>query len=109
MGDLWCNSGKVFTQEDGSPIHPDSITAWVKKFRMRHDLPEFTPHSLRHTNATLLIMSGIPVKAVSSRLGHSSQNVTNAIYSHAIQTVDAMASDIIEDVLKPLPTNVKRA
>lgn len=101
LGDQWQDTGKVFTQENGLPIHPDSITGWVAKFRECHGLPDFSPHSLRHTNATMLIMSGVPVKAVSSRLGHSSQNVTNMVYSHAIQTMDAMASEKIEDILNP--------
>lgn len=100
IGDRWEDSGKVFTQDNGKPIHPDSITEWVKKFTEKNDLPKFTPHSLRHTNATLLIMSGIPVKVVSARLGHADQNVTNAIYSHTIQTVDALASDVVGDILK---------
>ena len=99
MGDRWQDSGKVFTQENGQPIHPASVTGWVRAFREAHDLPHFTPHSLRHTSATLLIMQGVPVKAVSARLGHASQNTTNAVYSHAIQTVDAMASDVIGKVL----------
>ena len=99
MGDRWQDSGKVFTQENGQPIHPASITSWVRDFRKAHSLPHFTPHSLRHTLATLLIMQGVPVKAVSARLGHASQNTTNAVYSHAIQTVDAMASDVIGKVL----------
>jgi len=101
MGDRWQDSGKVFTQENGQPIHPTSITGWVRDFREAHSLPHFTPHTLRHTSATLLIMQGVPVKAVSARLGHAIQNTTNAVYSHAIQTVDAMASDIIGDILKP--------
>jgi len=101
MGDKWEDCGKLFTQENGQPIHPTSVTGWVRDFREAHNLPHFTPHSLRHTSATLLIMQGVPVKAVSARLGHASQNTTNAVYSHAIQTVDAMASDVIGDILKP--------
>ena len=101
MGDRWQNSGKVFTQENGLAMHPDSITGWVTEFRELNSLPYFTPHSLRHTSATLLIMRGVPVKAVSARLGHANQNTTNMIYSHAIQTVDAMASDIVGDLFRP--------
>jgi integrase len=100
IGDRWQDSGKVFTQENGQPMHPSSVTGWVRDFREAHGLPHFTPHTLRHTSATLLIMQGVPVKAVSARLGHASQNTTNAVYSHAIQTVDAMASDVLGNVLQ---------
>jgi len=101
IGDRWHDTGKIFTQENGLAMHPDSITGYVTEFRENNNLPYFTVHSLRHTSATLLIMRGVPVKAVSARLGHANQNTTNTIYSHAIQTVDAMASDVLGDVLKP--------
>ena len=99
MGDKWHETGKIFTQANGKPMHPSSITAWTKKFREANSLPEFTPHALRHTSATLLIMSGVPVRAVAARLGHANQTTTMTVYSHAIQTVDALASDIIGDIL----------
>ena len=99
MGDKWQDSGKIFTQENGLAMHPSSVTGWVRDFREANGLPKFTPHSLRHTSATLLIMQGVPVKAVSARLGHASQNTTNAVYSHSIQTVDAMASDVLGKAL----------
>ena len=102
IGQQWHDTGKVFTQWDGLPMHPDSITGWVAKFRKAHNLPYFSPHTLRHTSATLLIMQGVPVKAVSARLGHANQNTTNMVYSHAIKTVDAMASEVIGDILKPI-------
>ena len=100
MGDRWEYSGKVFTQENGRPIHPDSVTAWTQEFRESNDLPYFTPKALRHTSATLLIMSGIPVRAVAGRLGHANPSTTNTFYSHAIQTADALASDILGDIVK---------
>ena len=89
-------------------MHPDSITAWTAKFREANNLPYFSPHTLRHTSATLLIMQGVPVKAVSARLGHANSNVTNMTYSHAIQTADAMASEVIGDVLKPIDRRTEK-
>ena len=46
-------------------------------------------HDLRHTHATLLLQAGVPVAAVSARLGHANAAITLGIYSHA--TVDAEA------------------
>jgi len=108
MGDRWVDTGKVFTQENGLPMHPDSITKWTRKFRDANELPYFTPHSLRHTSATLLIMSGVPVRAVAARLGHADQNTTNVIYSHSIQSVDALASDVVGDILKTAKNSDRR-
>ena len=54
-----------------------------------------------HTNITLLIMAGVPLRTVAKRAGHSSTVTTSLIYSHAIQSADEMASEVLEDVLKP--------
>jgi len=92
---------RLFTTWNGSPIHPDSITGWFAELIKRHELPKVTIHSLRHTNITLLIMAGIPLRTVAKRAGHSSTVTTSLIYSHAIQSADEMASEVLEDILKP--------
>ena len=49
MGDMWNNSGKVFTSESGGMINPDTLSTWFKGFINRHNLPDIHYHSLRHT------------------------------------------------------------
>jgi uncharacterized protein (DUF39 family) len=41
-------------------------------------------HSLRHSHASILISEGVPIPVVSERLGHANQNITLAIYGHAL-------------------------
>ncbi|MCL2606484.1 MAG: tyrosine-type recombinase/integrase [Coriobacteriia bacterium] len=55
----------------------------------------FTFHELRHTQATLLIGSGVDIRTVQDRLGHSSASLTMNIYSHAIEQNDHSAADTI--------------
>ncbi len=100
LGDKWINSGKVFVQWNGKPIHPDTITKWFSDFIKQHDLPNITIHSLRHTNATLLIAGGADLRTVSKRLGHSNMSTTANIYTHAIQSADERAAQIFDDMLK---------
>jgi integrase len=104
MGDRWEASDRIFTQEDGKPIHPDSITGWFRDFIATTDLPHITIHSLRHTNATLLIAAGVPLRTVSNRLGHAQTSTTSNIYSHAICTMDEMAAEALDDILTPRRT-----
>lgn len=40
-------------------------------------------HDLRHSHATLLLDQGIPISAVSQRLGHTSITITTKTYLHA--------------------------
>jgi integrase len=49
-------------------------------------------HDLRHTHATLLLQAGVPVAAVSARLGHANAAVTLGIYSHATTDAEAAAA-----------------
>ena len=39
LGEFYENQGFVFSQENGSPMHPDSVTDWMSKFSKRHGLP----------------------------------------------------------------------
>lgn len=92
---------RLFIKDDFTPMNPDSVTDWTQKFVKRNNLPHFTPHSLRHTHATLLIAEGVSIPTVSRRLGHSSIATTSKIYVHAIQSADEIASNAIEDKLNP--------
>lgn len=101
MGGIWTDSNRLFIQENGKPIYPATVGLWLKKFRERNNLPYFTPHSLRHTNITLQIAAGVPIRQIAQRSGHSQTSTTTNIYAHAIQTADEMASHAIDDLLTP--------
>lgn len=80
-------------------MHPDALHKWFADFLKKHDLPSITLHSLRHTNASLLIANGVNLATVSKRLGHASTAITAQIYTHAIQEADAYAADAIDNIL----------
>lgn len=101
MGEGWQESGKIFTQYNGLPIHPSSVTSWLRKFTEKNGLPHVTPHMLRHTSATMLLMQGVPLKAVSRRLGHTLASTTSAIYGHSLRSVEDIAADKLEAMLTP--------
>lgn len=100
---------RLFIKDDSTPMNPDSLTDWTKKFVKRNKLPHFSPHSLRHTHASLLIASGVNIPTVSRRLGHSSIATTTKVYIHAIQSADEIASQVIDDKLNPKSNNNSKA
>jgi integrase len=51
------------------------------------DLPVIKLHEGRHTAATLALESGLDIKAVSDRLGHSTTRITADTYSHVRRVV----------------------
>lgn len=103
MGDRWKESDRIFTTIDGSPLHPDTLSRWFTKFIKAHsdELPYISLHSLRHTNATLQIASGVPITTVSKRLGHADTTTTGKIYAHAIMSADEAAAEVLDNILTP--------
>jgi integrase len=99
LGRKWQAQDKLFKRISGEPIHPDTINYWVKKFRTKHDLPRFTPHSLRHTFATLQIMAGVSIRTIQARMGHSQASTLLDIYAHAVRTADELATNALSDIL----------
>ena len=83
----------IFANPDGTPLKPDSISAAVSLLFRRLQLPKGTSlHSLRHTHTSHLLASGVPLPAVSARLGHGSIRTTQEIYSHMIHGQDDEAA-----------------
>lgn len=109
LGDRWKNTGYIFTKWDGEPMHPDSLYQWFSSFVKKNDLPPITLHSLRHTNASLLIASGVNLATVSKRLGHADTAITARIYTHAIKEADAVAAEALENLFLNHPHKQKEA
>ena len=106
MGDRWVDCDRLFTKPDGMPIHPDTIGCWLRDFIRAHDLPDISIHSLRHTNATLMINSGIPITTIAARLGHADPTTTSKIYIHAIQSADAAAAEQLDLIFTNRTANI---
>ncbi|MBQ8922114.1 MAG: site-specific integrase [Oscillospiraceae bacterium] len=98
LGTAWNGDDWLFTQWDGSIMHPQTPSKQFAKFLARHDLPHHKFHSLRHTSATLLLYSGVNVRQVQERLGHGSLKTTQ-IYLHSIQEADEQAASALQSML----------
>lgn len=99
LGDRWQGSRRIFTNADGSDMSANIPLHRLKSILKKNGLREVSLHSLRHTNATLLIQQGISIRAVSGRLGHSQTSTTMNIYAHQIQSADAAAADALDIAL----------
>lgn len=89
----------VFTSPEGEPIWPDSISSWFSKLIAKHpELPPITLHGLRHTNASIQLVAGVPLPTVSKRLGHSNSATTARIYAHFLKSSDDTAAEKLNDV-----------
>jgi integrase len=96
MGAGWGNEvGLVFTQPDGTPLYPQTITAAFKRIAIELGIPTIGVHGLRHSSATMMLASGISPKVVSQRLGHANVSITLDTYSHVLPAHDQAAADFI--------------
>lgn len=93
VGQDWMASGLVFTNEDGSLIHPDRFHNLFERHVREARLPRIRFHDLRHTHASLALQAGIHPKVVSERLGHASIAITMDTYSHAIPALQEDAAE----------------
>lgn len=99
LGAYYQDQGFVFAQDSGKPMHPDSVTDWLKKFSKRHGLPHINPHAFRHTMASMLYFNGVDSVSISKRLGHAQVSTTANIYAHIMEEADKKNADILADVL----------
>lgn len=71
----------------------------LQKLIEKYNLPQVSLHSLRHTNATIMIESGTDLKTTSDRLGHSQASTTMNIYVHQIKSSNEHAAENISKAL----------
>ena len=98
----WQDTGFIFTQDDGSPMHPDSITQWLGRFSDENGLPHIHPHAFRHTVASTLIANGVDLVTTAAELGHTDATTTAMIYAHQIAKARAAAAGIRAGVFATL-------
>ena len=100
------SDGWVFTNSDGKPVHPHSISQTFERIANRAGVPRVRLHDVRHTHGTLLIKAGVPVKVVSERLGHGNPAFTIDTYQHVLPGMQAEAARTIEKLLNEKPDSI---
>ena len=89
----------VFTNGVGSLIYPTNFRrdSW-HPLREKAGFDGLRFHDLRHTHATLLLMAGVPPKAVQARLGHSTIQMTMDTYGHLLPGIDEQAVKVLDGI-----------
>ena len=99
-GEMLQEEDYLFRQPNGDPMVPTTFTFRFKKILRQNGLPEnLNVHSLRHTNASLLIAQGVDVRTVASLLGHSQASTMLDIYAHAFDKKKREAQEKLGQVM----------
>ncbi|MBO1199084.1 site-specific integrase [Staphylococcus simiae] len=94
----------MFCNEFGDPL-PRSTTHNTMKYVTGKILGkgnELSIHKLRHTHATLLLESNVPMKVIQERLGHKSEFITSNVYSHVTEQMNHNAKDNFETYIRDI-------
>jgi integrase len=108
FGTDYVDNNLIFCQPCGQYYSPDRLGARVVELMRDSGLPGVSLHSLRHSHASILLSNGVPTAVVSQRLGHADQNITLAIYSHALPADARAAAKIWNDSMADVISSARR-
>jgi len=94
----------IFSDLDGQPINPNTVTSAFNKIAKRSGL-NLRSHDLRHTHATLMLKSGVHPKIVSERLRHATVAFTLDTYSHIVPGLQEAAARAFDNVFSASVTS----
>ncbi|WP_425565062.1 tyrosine-type recombinase/integrase [Nonomuraea bangladeshensis] len=85
--DLGSDTGVLFTQPDGSRLHPRHVSDQFLWLACLAGLPPIRLHDLRHGAASLMLGAGVEIKVVQETLGHTSSAFTADTYTSIYRQV----------------------
>lgn len=102
LGELWVQSGLVFTNDVGSPLDGQAVYKAYKRMLSYNGLPQIRIHDLRHTAATLMLQNGDDYKTLQDALGHHSAGFTLDTYGHVTDRMKKESADRMEAFIQSL-------
>lgn len=100
-GEVYEDNNIVFATTLGKYIDAKNLFRSYKNLLRNAGIEHKKFHCLRHTYATKLFESNIPLKTISMLLGHSSIEITANIYTHVIPKQKIDAAEKLNSILKP--------
>lgn len=100
----WTDSGFVFTDNLGRPLHPQHVTDAFYWLSYQANLPPVRLHDLRHGAATIMLAAGVELKVVQETLGHVSSTFTRDTYASVYPEIAAAAAESTAALIAALPT-----
>jgi site-specific recombinase XerD len=100
---MYQDNGFIFAREDGHPQLRKVVETRLKRLLKKAWITKnITPHSFRHTHASLMFEAGANIKEVMEQLGHTDTKTTMTIYTHVTQSMKEKASHQFSKLMKDL-------
>jgi integrase len=105
--DIWTDTDYVLSSIHGKPLAYSTVRkAFLRALDSAGISRDVTPHTLRHTFASVCFERGVHPGKVQHWMGHSSSRVTQDLYSHMMPGMSDELVELMEDVLKSPTTTV---
>jgi integrase len=89
-------SSFVFVTENGKPFARSFIWSTMQNLAETLGLKNASAHQLRHLHATNLVMAGVDLKTIQTRIGHANIKLTLQTYAYAVSEQDRKASALTD-------------
>lgn len=76
---------------------PQSYSKHFKALLEKHGLPPVRFHDLRHFNAIIMMMKGVPDKVAAETLGHAQVSTLREIYQHVIDDAKKSVANTMDE------------
>ena len=92
------NNDLFLTNSNGNRVEYYAYDKFLKTNAELVGIKKITPHSLRHTHASLLLAEGVSIDTISRRLGHENSRVTKEIYLHITEKLKQKDNEALKNI-----------
>ena len=101
-GDRWEENDLIFPNSVGRSRDATNTRIALNRILKASGVTKIRFHDLRHTAASILLNSNVPLIKVSRMLGHSKPSVTLDIYTHLINDQSREAANVMDRLVTPI-------
>jgi len=95
---VWQDNDLVFCTCVGTPLDPSNLRRGFARLTRAAELGHWHPHELRHSAASILSASGVPIEQIADVLGHAGTRTTSAVYRHLIEPTVRSAAEPMDSL-----------
>lgn len=89
----------LIVHPNGMPVARDYINRALTRLCTNNQLPNISPHYLRHTYASILAAKNTPFTTIAALLGDTVDTVTST-YAHSFANEEILASKMLNDLIR---------
>lgn len=94
-----CDTKFLFFDAAGGPVLYVTYNKYLQEVAKRTLGRSISTHIMRHTHTALMAEAGVPLEAISRRLGHADSAITKNVYFHVTEKLRAKDNEAFEKMV----------